>query len=111
VKRSGLWSSRTYSDPGWFSRVFDSGRENRGWVMKERAHSDGQLVRSVWTVHQGDRWIDPSVTAPEYKWVDGVHVLAADDCAGGAALMMLATVRRRCRRLGTGQAPAGTWFT
>jgi DNA-binding NarL/FixJ family response regulator len=54
-----------YSDPQWLSRVFDVGRENRGWVMKERAHSEGQLVRAVKMVHQGDRWIDPSVMAPE----------------------------------------------
>jgi DNA-binding NarL/FixJ family response regulator len=54
-----------YSDPWWLSRVFDLGSENRGWVMKERAHSDGQLIRAVETVHQGDRWIDPSVMAPE----------------------------------------------
>jgi len=54
-----------YSDPGWLSRVFDLGAENRGWVMKERAHRDGQLVSAVKTVHQGERWIDPSVMAPE----------------------------------------------
>jgi DNA-binding NarL/FixJ family response regulator len=54
-----------YSDLAWLSRVFDVGRENRGWVMKERAHSEEQLVRAVRTVHQGDRWIDPSVMAPE----------------------------------------------
>jgi DNA-binding NarL/FixJ family response regulator len=54
-----------YSDPGWLSRVFDLGSENRGWVMKERAHADGQLVNAVKAVHQGDRWIDPSVMAPE----------------------------------------------
>jgi DNA-binding NarL/FixJ family response regulator len=54
-----------YSDPNWLSRVFDVGRENRGWVMKERAHSEGQLISAVKTVHQGDRWIDPSVMAPE----------------------------------------------
>jgi DNA-binding NarL/FixJ family response regulator len=54
-----------YSDPGWLSRVFDLGSENRGWVMKERAHSDSQLISAVKSVHQGDRWIDPSVMAPE----------------------------------------------
>src|SRR5215218_6839898 len=27
-----------YSDPEWLSRVFDIGSDNRGWVMKERAH-------------------------------------------------------------------------
>jgi DNA-binding NarL/FixJ family response regulator len=54
-----------YSDPGWLSRVFESGCENRGWVMKERAHSEGQLIRAVKTVHEGARWIDPSVMAPE----------------------------------------------
>jgi DNA-binding NarL/FixJ family response regulator len=54
-----------YSDPEWLSRVFDLGRENRGWVMKERAYSKGQLISAVKTVHQGDRWIDPSVMAPE----------------------------------------------
>ena len=54
-----------YSDPEWLSRVFDHGSQNRGWVMKERAHSGGQLIRAVKTVHQGDRWIDPSVMAPE----------------------------------------------
>lgn len=54
-----------YSDPGWLSRVFDVGSENRGWVMKERAHADGQLIRAIKTVHQGARWIDPSVMAPE----------------------------------------------
>jgi DNA-binding NarL/FixJ family response regulator len=54
-----------YSHPAWLSRVFDLGSENRGWVMKERAHSEGQLIRAVKTVHQGDRWIDPSVMAPE----------------------------------------------
>jgi DNA-binding NarL/FixJ family response regulator len=52
-----------YCDPGWLSRVFDQGTENRGWVMKERAHFDGQLVSAVKTVHQGDRWIDPWVMA------------------------------------------------
>jgi DNA-binding NarL/FixJ family response regulator len=54
-----------YSDPQWLSRVFDVGRENRGWVMKERAHSERQLIRAVKTVYQGDHWIDPSVMAPE----------------------------------------------
>jgi DNA-binding NarL/FixJ family response regulator len=54
-----------YSDPEWLSRVFDLGSQNRGWVMKERAHSDGQLIRAVKTVHQGARWIDPSVMAAE----------------------------------------------
>jgi DNA-binding NarL/FixJ family response regulator len=54
-----------YSDPGWLSQVFDLGSENRGWVMKERAHSDGQLISAVKTVHQGARWIDPSVMARE----------------------------------------------
>jgi len=54
-----------YADLEWFSRVFDLGSENRGWVMKERAHSEGQLISAVKTVHQGARWIDPSVMAPE----------------------------------------------
>jgi DNA-binding NarL/FixJ family response regulator len=54
-----------YSSPEWLSRVFDVGRENRAWVMKERAHSGGQLIHAVETVHQGQRWIDPSVMAPE----------------------------------------------
>jgi DNA-binding NarL/FixJ family response regulator len=54
-----------YSDPEWLSRVFDRGSENRGWVMKERAYSEGQLISAVQTVHQGARWIDPSVMAPE----------------------------------------------
>ena len=54
-----------YSNPGWLSRVFDQGSENRGWVMKERAHSGGQLVSAVKAVHQGDRWIDSSVMAAE----------------------------------------------
>jgi DNA-binding NarL/FixJ family response regulator len=52
-----------YSDPVWLSRVFESGSENRGWVMKERVHLDGQLIRAIKTVHHGDRWIDPSVMA------------------------------------------------
>ena len=52
-----------YSDPVWLSRVFDQGSDNRGWVMKERAHADGQLVNAVKTVHRGERWIDPSVMA------------------------------------------------
>jgi DNA-binding NarL/FixJ family response regulator len=54
-----------YSDPNWLSRVFDVGRENRGWVMKERAHSEGQLIRAVTAVHVGVSWIDPSVMVPE----------------------------------------------
>jgi DNA-binding NarL/FixJ family response regulator len=54
-----------YSDPLWLRRVFDPGSENRGWVMKERVHSQGQLLNAVRTVHQGERWIDPSVMAPE----------------------------------------------
>ena len=54
-----------YSDPAWLARVFDQGSENRGWVMKERAHSEGQLISALKTVHQGARWIDPSVMAPE----------------------------------------------
>jgi DNA-binding NarL/FixJ family response regulator len=53
-----------YSDEEWLSRVFDRGRENRAWVMKERVLVDGQLIRAVRTVHQGERWIDPSVPAP-----------------------------------------------
>jgi DNA-binding NarL/FixJ family response regulator len=53
------------SDLVWLSRVFDVGSQNRGWVMKERAHHQGQLIEAVKTVHQGDRWIDPSVMAPE----------------------------------------------
>src|SRR5215208_3907865 len=54
-----------YSDPEWLARVFDRGSENRGWVMKERAHSGGQLISAIKTVRQGDKWIDPSVMAPE----------------------------------------------
>jgi DNA-binding NarL/FixJ family response regulator len=54
-----------YSDPEWLRRVFESGGDNRGWVMKERAHSEGQLISAIRTVHQGERWIDPSVMAPE----------------------------------------------
>jgi DNA-binding NarL/FixJ family response regulator len=54
-----------YSDPEWLSRVFDRGSENRGWIMKERVHSEGQLIIAVKTVHQGARWIDPAVMAPE----------------------------------------------
>lgn len=54
-----------YSDPGWLSRVFDQGSKNRGWVMKERAHTGGQLISAVKAVHQGDRWIDASVMASE----------------------------------------------
>lgn len=54
-----------YSDPWWLSLVFDVGRDNRAWVMKERVHSGGQLISAVTTVHQGARWIDPSVMAPE----------------------------------------------
>ena len=54
-----------YSDPEWLARVFDLGSENRGWVMKERAYSKGQLISAIRTVHLGERWIDPSVMAPE----------------------------------------------
>jgi len=54
-----------YSDPEWLARVFDRGSEKRGWVMKERAHSGGQLISAIKTVRQGDKWIDPSVMAPE----------------------------------------------
>lgn len=54
-----------YTDPEWLSRAFEQGSTNRGWVVKERAHADGQLVRAVKTVHRGDRWIDARVTAPE----------------------------------------------
>jgi DNA-binding NarL/FixJ family response regulator len=54
-----------YSDPEWLSRVFDQGSKNRGWVVKERAHADGQLISAVKTVHQGDRWIDARVIALE----------------------------------------------
>jgi DNA-binding NarL/FixJ family response regulator len=52
-----------YSDPHWLARVFDHGSENRAWVMKERVLSEGQLISAVRTVHQGERWIDPSVIA------------------------------------------------
>jgi DNA-binding NarL/FixJ family response regulator len=52
-----------FNDPGWLSRVFDRGTENRAWVMKEHVYSQGQLVAAVRTVHQGERWIDPSLTA------------------------------------------------
>jgi DNA-binding NarL/FixJ family response regulator len=52
-----------YSDPESLSRVFDVGSENRGWVVKERATSKGQLINAVKAVHRGARWIDPSVVA------------------------------------------------
>jgi DNA-binding NarL/FixJ family response regulator len=54
-----------YSDPEWVSRVLDQGSQNRGWVMKERVASGGQLISAVKAVHQGRRWIDPTVKAPE----------------------------------------------
>lgn len=54
-----------YYDPEWLSRVFDQGSVNRGLVMKERVHVDGQLISAVKTVYQGERWVDPSVMAPE----------------------------------------------
>ena len=31
--------------------------------MKERVHAAGQLISAIKTVHQGARWIDPSVMA------------------------------------------------
>jgi DNA-binding NarL/FixJ family response regulator len=52
-----------YSDPQWLSRVLDRGSENRAWVMKERVADRGQLISAVMMVHQGERWIDPSVIA------------------------------------------------
>jgi DNA-binding NarL/FixJ family response regulator len=61
----GVVNLSEYSDPEWLSRVFDVGSENRGWVIEERTHSGGPLISAVKTVHQGDRWIDPSVMAPE----------------------------------------------
>ena len=54
-----------FSDSAWLARAFDGGSENRGWVMKERVVANGQLISAVKTVHQGGRWVDPSVTAPE----------------------------------------------
>jgi DNA-binding NarL/FixJ family response regulator len=63
--RIGVVIMSQYSEPVWLARVFDLGSENRGWVMKERVHSDHQLISAVKTVHQGARWIDPSVMAPE----------------------------------------------
>jgi DNA-binding NarL/FixJ family response regulator len=54
-----------YSAPEWLSRLLDRGSENRGWVMKERAHSGGQLISAIKAVNAGARWIDPSVMAPE----------------------------------------------
>ena len=52
-----------YSDPHWLSRVLDCGIENRAWVMKERVADRRQLISAVTAVHQGERWIDPSVIA------------------------------------------------
>jgi DNA-binding NarL/FixJ family response regulator len=54
-----------YSEPVWLSQVFDLGSENRGWVLKDRAHKGGQLIAAVKAVHQGARFVDPSVMAPE----------------------------------------------
>jgi DNA-binding NarL/FixJ family response regulator len=54
-----------YPDRVRLARVFDQGSMNRGWVVKERAYADGQLISAVKTVHQGDRWIDARVIAPE----------------------------------------------
>jgi DNA-binding NarL/FixJ family response regulator len=52
-----------YSDPQWLSRVLDGGNQNRAWVMKERVADRGQLIAAVRSVHEGERWIDPSVIA------------------------------------------------
>jgi DNA-binding NarL/FixJ family response regulator len=52
-----------YSDSQWLSRVLDGGSDNRAWVMKERVADHRQLITAVMTVHQGERWIDPSVIA------------------------------------------------
>ena len=54
-----------YSDPEWLSQVFGGGSENRGWVMKELVHSNGQLISAIKAVHLGQRWVDPSVMPPE----------------------------------------------
>jgi len=54
-----------YSDPSWLSRVFDGGRQNRAWVMKERAADEGQLIKAVRTVGEGARWVDPSIIPPD----------------------------------------------
>lgn len=53
-----------FSDPVRIANLFAQGSNNRGWVMKERAYVDGQLISAVKTVHRGDRWIDPQLTAP-----------------------------------------------
>jgi DNA-binding NarL/FixJ family response regulator len=52
-----------FDDPEWLSRVFDHGSENRAWVMKERVYVRGQLISAVRVVHEGERWIDPSLLA------------------------------------------------
>jgi DNA-binding NarL/FixJ family response regulator len=54
-----------YPDRVRLARVFDQGSMNRGWVVKERAYADGQLISAVKTVHQGERWIDARVIAPD----------------------------------------------
>ena len=63
--RIGVVILSQYSDPSWLSRVFGRTAENRGWVMKERVNAKGQLLSAVKAVHRGERWMDPSVMAPE----------------------------------------------
>jgi DNA-binding NarL/FixJ family response regulator len=49
------------ADPQHIDRVMVAGSAGRAWVLKERAHHDGQLVAAVRAVHAGRTWVDARI--------------------------------------------------
>jgi DNA-binding NarL/FixJ family response regulator len=50
-----------YSDPGYVLNLFESGSDGRGYLLKERVHNRGELVKAIDAVATGGSVIDPKV--------------------------------------------------
>jgi DNA-binding NarL/FixJ family response regulator len=49
------------ADPTYLSRLIEGGSGRRGYLLKDRLSTPGELVAAISVVHQGGSFIDPSV--------------------------------------------------
>jgi DNA-binding NarL/FixJ family response regulator len=57
----GLIVLSQYAEPAYVLALLDSGSDGRGYLMKERVHTRGELVSAIDSVARGGSVIDPKI--------------------------------------------------
>jgi DNA-binding NarL/FixJ family response regulator len=73
--RVGVIVMSAYADPTYLLALLQSGSEGRGYLLKDRLHSRGELVATIEAVSKGGSVIDPKVVEALVHERSPLHVL------------------------------------